>query len=546
MPVIAENIPKDLRACPHPGTNGTDEFDLREYGVDPGEKPKPNPKPPARLVSYRPFPTEVLPGVVAKFVRIAAESIGCDESYVALPAIATLAGAIGNSRVVLLKRGWTEPSVVWTAIVGDSGTMKSPALDAPLKAVRKKQNEAFEQYEQEMREHEARVLRHESAVAAWKFKAKKGSDEPPPDAPEEPVCIRYWISDTTVEALAKNFPAAPRGLLLSRDELAGWLKSFDQYKGGKGGDTAHWLSMHGARDLLVDRKSGGTTYVRRAALSLTGGIQPEIFRKALSREHFEDGLAARILVCMPPRKHKRWSMTEVPEELNDEFGGLVESLYALEMNVDRDGRPEPAVLPLTDSAMELWQQFYNEHGDEQAKASGDLASALSKLEGYAARLALVVQLVSNPSSRCVDAQAMQAGILLARWFMQECRRVYAVLGETEEDTDRRRMIELIRRQGGSITARDLAHNDRRFGNDSGAAKAALDAMVEKGFGRWEFISPGPKGGRPTEAFRLNASREHDDACHRNPTNSAEKEGFGYGDGRDTSETDGDEVCEWNS
>jgi hypothetical protein len=500
---------------------------------------------PVETPPWQPFPTATLPGIARDFVRAAAAAIGCDESFIALPVLATLAGAIGNTRSILLKRGWTEPCVIWTAIVGDSGTLKSPALDAPLRAVRKKQVAELKKYDAEMKKYEAEILRHEAAVTAWKALVKKGTDEPPPEVPEAPVCIRYWVSDTTVEALAKVFQSAPRGLLLTRDELAGWLKSFDQYKGGNGGDTAHWLTMHGARDLLVDRKGGGTTYVRNAALSIAGGIQPEIFRKALAREHFEDGLAARILVGMPLRKPKRWSEVEISEEQGEQFAKLVEELYSLESGVSEEGDPMPLVMPLTQAARPVWIAFYNAHAKEQAACSGDLASAFSKLEGYAARLALVVQLITDPHSGAVDVAAIQSGIALSRWFMHECRRVYAVLGESEADTARRHLIELIRSRGGSITARDLAHADRRFRGDAEAADRALDALVEIGYGVWEDVPTGPQGGRPTEVFRLNLA-PGGSACHQNPTDSAENGGFGYGDTANTEKSDADEEGEWTA
>ena len=53
------------------------------------------------------------------------------------------------------------------------------------------------------------------------------------------------LSDTTVEALAPILRVNPRGLLLARDELAGWIGSFDRYsgKGKSGADAANWLSM---------------------------------------------------------------------------------------------------------------------------------------------------------------------------------------------------------------------------------------------------------------------------------------------------------------
>ena len=68
-----------------------------------------------------------------------------------------------------------------------------------------------------------------------------------PTPPPKPVCRRLVVSDSTIEAIADRLQESPRGLLLARDELSGWINGFGQYKGGKGGDASHWLTMHGAR-----------------------------------------------------------------------------------------------------------------------------------------------------------------------------------------------------------------------------------------------------------------------------------------------------------
>ena len=92
-------------------------------------------------------------------------------------------------------------------------------------------------------------------MAEWK-RNKKSAVEPPVK-PEPPQAARCIVSDTTVEALAPLLLANPRGLLFAREELAGWIGSFDRYAGGKGGaDSAHWLSMHSGEPIIVDRKTG--------------------------------------------------------------------------------------------------------------------------------------------------------------------------------------------------------------------------------------------------------------------------------------------------
>ncbi|RLS53574.1 MAG: DUF3987 domain-containing protein, partial [Planctomycetota bacterium] len=74
----------------------------------------------------------VLPETVRSFVTAGAKSLGADPSFVALPALAMLGACIGNTRRMVIKRGWTEPPVVWSVIVGNSGACKSPALELAL------------------------------------------------------------------------------------------------------------------------------------------------------------------------------------------------------------------------------------------------------------------------------------------------------------------------------------------------------------------------------------------------------------------------------
>ena len=90
-----------------------------------GECPPPvtpepaEPKPPP----YVPFPTDALPKPVADFIRQCATALGCDESFIALPLLAALASAVGNTRRIRLKGSWCEPCVVWAVIVGDCGNL---------------------------------------------------------------------------------------------------------------------------------------------------------------------------------------------------------------------------------------------------------------------------------------------------------------------------------------------------------------------------------------------------------------------------------------
>jgi hypothetical protein len=461
---------------------------------------------PARFV---PFPVDLLPDPVRRYVTEAAKAIGCDPCYVALPMLSGLASAIGNTHRLALKRAWEEPAILWTTIVGESGAAKSPAMEAALRPVKRRQHLAMKDHERAVKEWEAEHARWEVEHAAWKKATAKGSDEDPPEPPAKPVCPRTWTDDTTTEALVVRLRENPRGLLMVRDELSGWF-NFDRYAGGKGGgDAAKWLEVFGGRALIVDRKTSGTEYVPRASVSIAGGIQPETLRRALGQEHRDNGLAARLLFAMPPRRPKRWTEDDVSERTEAALAVVFDRLYALKADTDEEGDPQPRLVRLDARAKRAWAAFVNEHGREQAERTGDEAAAWSKLEGYAARFALVIHLtrvaagdptIADPSM--VDEASVAAGVALVRWFAREAERVYALLSGDDEAREQSRLIDWIDGRGGSVTVSEVSKGIRRYRGKTDEAREVLAALVEAGHGRWDYTARGAKGGRPPERFIL--------------------------------------------
>ena len=166
----------------------------------------------ADALRHEPYPVDALPEPLCGFVRAGAKAIGCDPSYVALPLLTVLAAAIGGTRRLLLKRGWSAPAILWAAIVGESGTAKTPAYKSAMQAIRKRQRKALQRHADAMQEYEAELAQWDKAMAEWK-RNKKSAVEPPVK-PEPPQAARCIVSDTTVEALAPLLLANPRGLLL--------------------------------------------------------------------------------------------------------------------------------------------------------------------------------------------------------------------------------------------------------------------------------------------------------------------------------------------
>ena len=469
---------------------------------------------------YEPFPTDALPEPIRGFVSAGAKAIGCDASYLALPVLTVLAAAIGNARRLRIKRSWEACSIIWAAVVGESGTSKTPPFKLAMKPILARQGEALRQFDEAFEEYQLRLQEYERELTDWRrLKRNERAGLEPPTKPDPPEAHRCIVSDATVESLAPLLLANPRGLLLARDELSGWIGSFDRYSGGKGGgDAANWLSMFNAGSITVDRKTGDkkTIFVPSASVSICGGIQPAVLQRSFGREHCESGLAARFLLAYPPAKAKRWTEADVSQKVEEDYAAIIERLNELQMEVDPKspaGAPEyrPGIVDFTPEAKELWKEYYNQHAGEQIKVHGDLGAAWSKLEEYPARLALVIHLVrwaagdeSLESAMGLDVQSLQAGIRLVTWFKGEARRVYGMFSESEAEQEERRLLEWIDRQGGEVSTRDVQQGCRWL-KESGDAEAALKKLAEAGHGSWETIPPGPNGGRPARVFRLSTT-----------------------------------------
>ena len=431
-----------------------------------------------------------------------------DMTFIVLPLLSALAAAVGTTRRIQLKSSWCEPAVVWTAVVSESGTLKSPSQSLALSIVNRLQANKLQQLPKLVEQFQQDKTLWESDMLHWKQKGRS-KGEPIPEKPEEPTIERYMVSDITIEALVERLKDSPRGLLCGVDELAAWFGALDAYRGGKGGDAAKWLSIHHADSVIVDRKTGPvkTVYVPFAAVSLCGGIQPETLKRVLGTEHVENGLLARLLLARPPRTPKRWTEATIHKDIIKNMERLFGRLLALDFGLNDDEQLAPIDIPLSPEGKRTWIDFYNTHAKMQSEEEGALAAAFSKLEGYAARLALVVHLVrcaaDDPmvNHEAVDAVSVESGAIMAKWFCHEAERVYAVFNESNTDRQFRRLVEWIESRGGSVSVRETQQGRRQY-KTAKDAESALGKLVKAGLGRWEPIQQKAKGGRTSTRFTL--------------------------------------------
>ena len=403
-----DSIPKDLR---HTNGNALDTIDA----VDTVSMKLPDaPK----------FPVDAMPEACQKLVSEAAKAIGCPLEFVAVPMLAVLASAIGNSRVIKLKEGWEEGAVIYAAVIADPGEKKTPAMKIALEPANKEQARLRESYLKQADEHKADLRQ-------WEVDKKVNgrNDLPAPPPPEEPIMERTLVEDTTVEALAVVLEGTPRGVLVMRDELAGWVRSMDQYKsGGKGADRQFWLSGWSNSHVIVDRKGRGEPlFLPRPFVGVVGAIQPGVLPELGAGR--EDGMMDRFLFAHPLPVPSAWSDHEISPASRAEYARLYERLRELHMNTDDHGDPDPVRIHFSPDAKELFKGAVNELGAERHRPGfpACLKGPYSKLEAYLARLSLILAVAraadTGVAERVEDDDVL-ASVVLVDYFKGMARRVY--------------------------------------------------------------------------------------------------------------------------
>ena len=99
------------------------------------------------------------------------------------------------------------------------------------------------------------------------------------------------------------------------------------------------------------------------------------------------------------------------EEIEMRYHFLLQDL--LKLSLLDPGRRRPHFLHLGPDAKEVWVRFFNEWGERQYAAFDAEAAILAKLEGYAARLALLHHVIAHRACEINDLVPITEASMLA-------------------------------------------------------------------------------------------------------------------------------------
>ena len=401
------------------------------------------------------IPVGVFPTRWAAWIKDAAEGAGAPPAFIACAILAAVGTVIGNSRWATPWHPWKEPPALNVALIGKPSSGKSPALDQVVALLSGLETEANDDFADRCRE-----AKRDAMEAAEKMRVYEGEvkvavkDRLPTPLPplacegvKAPQRRRIFSTESTIEKAGRLSDANPRGLMLQRDELAGWIASMDRYGSGAGGDRPFWLQAYGGRPWAPDRvKDLEPVNVPHLLWTILGTIQPDRV-STLMMAGDDDGLSARFLYCwpeaLPPRR---------PESRADTEGAL-HRLRRLR-GLPWQEAPEPKVLPFTDHAATALHEWRLEVNSMEDAAAGLMLSWLGKLPGVAVRLALILELLAwseTPEGTLEPEAITERSIVAAVTFLVDfaipmARRTFGAAALPQAERDARGLARWIIQQ----------------------------------------------------------------------------------------------------
>jgi Protein of unknown function (DUF3987) len=459
------------------------------------------------------FPNDVLSPDWRDFVCRASHAAGVTTAHVAVPLLSIASGIIGCSYRIKAASAWLEPCSFWAAIVGYSGTGKTPGIDVPKRALSHIEKERRTKNAEIQREHETRAEAAKAAQKEWKRQieeAIKAGSRPPPQpaeaaSPGEFVRPRLYVSDATVERLAVLPQGRPSGMVVICDELAGLFANMSRYSNGS--DREFWLESWNGKPHVVERMGRDPVVVDHLLVSVVGGLQPD--KLVRSFEGDADGMYARIAFSWPAEPAYKPLSNDSSENEPLIINALTRLVEDLPLRTE-DGQFVSSSIPLSGEAVTAFEHFrqflqgykaglYGRDREWWAKGQSQvlrLAGTLTFLD-WAAKPGL-------PRPQCVDAGSIKAAVRLwCDYFWPHSRAALRQIGLSDGHALARRVLKWIRAHRADeriVSLKDIRREALGQTIDKKKTEAVLQQLEVTG---WLWKETIPTAGRARHRWRVN-------------------------------------------
>ena len=345
------------------------------------------------------------------------DEVGCDVVVPLLAGLAAVSAAADKQIGLRLTPTWVVPPVIWTMTIGEPSDKKTPGAKPMFYPLRKIEAEDYPRYEAAMLGwvgQEARYAAQSKAYREWS--ASPEAELPnavPPNVdplPLMPQPLRFVINDTTSQKLVSMAQGRPRGFLLHLDEMHSWLNRLNNPKGTD--DRGCWIHCFEGGPYTMDRMGAGTIKCDNLSASVFGNCQPEVFRHHV-KDTATDGMLQRFLpVVLDGSKTRLWKDAK-PAFMSSEasYEQLLRRTYSL-----------PAFeYILAPEAMDEFKAFCSwvirfRETERTLATSTPYLTALGKLEGTCARIALLFHLINDPYCPFLSLETVRQAVSVTHKF----------------------------------------------------------------------------------------------------------------------------------
>ncbi|WP_375693346.1 YfjI family protein [Bartonella sp. AP23HLJMH] len=470
------------------------------------------------LLPVESFHAAQMPLTLSRYVYDVADRQQAPLDFVAVAALCGLAALIGNGVRIAPKQhdDWKIVPNLWGALIGQPSTMKTPTMQAALTPITCLQKKWYKDWlkqkeRQEIEEILETLDKSEKKKQAHKA-IKKGdletarallSETLSKDNAHDDDVSRFIVNDTSVEKLGELLKENPRGLLMVRDELSGFLTDMERKEYQT--DRSFYLeAFNGDGQFTYDRIGRGTIFIPHVTLSMIGGIQPSRIIpliQAIHRGINDDGLLQRFQMIVWPDDNKEWQVIDRPP--NQEGWQKYEGVFR-SFRDKRLGSPEqPLIMRFSAEAQVKFYEWL-EHLHKEAKGgsySESLQSHLLKMPKTIVSLALIFELIEGGRFE-INKGALQTALRWEKYLFSHVKRLYAAADSLATE-GAKLIVERCDHLPDVFTLRDIHQRSWTHLKDNQTVKQALELLCRCNYIREFPIEGNELGRRPDRRYEWN-------------------------------------------
>jgi len=449
------------------------------------------------------FPCDVFPLPLSSWLLRATRGAGVRIDHIAIPMLGVASSLIGKARRVQASTSWIEPTTLWACIVGQSGDRKTPGLRVILRALDRIEEENSPQQREAEHAHLLRAEKAKAALKAWRKACHQAlTAKPPREPPRMPmeavdpgdfINPALYVTDSTIQRLARLCEVRPRGMMQIRDELSGLFAGMARQAGARGFYLECW---NGDKHVVERVDSARSLTVLNLLVGIIGGFQPDKLARAFSGD--EDGMYARFLFGWPATP-AYVPLSDDIEEVDPLFQRVLTKLIRLP-DEDEGGKFAPRIIPLSHDARDEFESY--RFFESQVLR---LASTLTYLDWASLDDASgtgVGRISASMEPDEVPASCMVAATRLMReYFWPHARAALRQIGLTDRHRDLRRVLRWIAANNRStVSLKNIRREALGGALDAEQTRDLLNRAVAAGWLRLKKIGT---GGRPRERWLVN-------------------------------------------